>query len=249
MWKTTQNLPELAPGLIHVWRVSTADFQAQNPVLPQLLTEPERQRVARFHFEHHRRAYLVTHAVMRRLLGHYLGLAGNEVVFGFNGCGKPYVDLQQTPTDVGGFQFNISESKGTALLAFGLCAEMGVDVEAWRPELEIERLANRFFAPGETRQLMSLPAAWRRSAFFCGWTRKEAYMKARGLGFSLPLASFEVSLHPDEPPALLSTTEAGVTVSDWRMFSLEPGAGFAGALTLPGPARLELLDFTPELLK
>ena len=248
MWKTIQNLPGLAPSWVHVWRLRTADFREQAPLLLLRLSDPERQRVARFHFEHHRQAYLVTHAVMHLLLDHYLGMQGGQVVFGYNNCGKPHIDLTQTPTSVRGFQFNISESKGTALLAFGLCTEMGVDVEAWRPDLEIERLANRFFAPGETRRLLAVPPAQRRAAFFYGWTRKEAYMKARGLGFSLPLASFEVSMHPAEPPALLSTIEPGVVVSDWRMFSFEPGEGFAGALALTGPAQLELMDFTPQLL-
>ena len=248
MWKQTLALPTLQPGQIHVWRLATSDFRGCEDRLAQFLSLEEQQRVARFIFDHHRHAYLVTHGVMRRLLGHYLGLEPEQVMLMLNPCGKPSVDFTRTPATVNTFQFNISESRGMALLAFGLCGELGVDVEAWRQELDVRRMAGRFFAAGEKKSLLALPASVQRAAFFYGWTRKEAYMKARGLGFTLPLASFEVSLDPGGEPRLLSSQEADVRVDEWQMFSLEPGEGFAGALAVHGPAQVTPLAFTSPLL-
>ncbi len=248
MWDPCQSLPGLQSGRVHVWRAGAADFAARQGRLERLLAPEERRRLERFHFAHHRQAYLVTHALLNLLLGHYLGLQPQQVSLLCNDYGKPAIDFTRTPCALPRFHFNISESRSVALLAFGLDGELGVDVEAWRPDLDFERLANRFFAPGEKQRLLDLPPALRQAAFFHGWTRKEAYMKARGLGFSLSLSAFEVSMHPAEPARLLASSEPGVTVSDYSLFSLEPGAGYAGALASAGPAQVQTLAFTPALL-
>ncbi len=249
MWRDPDEIPVLQAGLVYVWRVQVTDFSACLPALHSLLDKAEQERVHRFIFERHRLAYLVMHGALRILLGHYLGLPPRQVCFAYNPNGKPSLDFGRLSISaVPDFQFNISESSGVGLMAFGLCGELGVDVEAWRPQVDFERLAQRFFAPPESQALLSLPEEQRQAAFFDGWTRKEAYMKARGLGFALPLDDFVVALRPGEAPCLLQTREAGVNVREWHILALQPGEGLAGALAVHGAARLETLAFTPRRL-
>ena len=102
-------------------------------------------------------------------------------------------------------RFNISHSDGVALYAVTRGREVGIDLELVRRGLEIEEIAERFFSRLEIATLRALPTPLRRYAFFLCWTRKEAYIKARGEGLSLPLDQFDVSLIPGEPATLMST--------------------------------------------
>ena len=84
--------------------------------------------------------------------------------------------------------------------------------------------------------LRAVPPHSRHIAFFNCWTRKEAYIKARGMGLSLALDQFDVSLIPGEPPALLSIREEGQHISNWSLYDLYPGNDYIAALALEGHA-------------
>src|SRR6202041_2760043 len=101
-----------------------------------------------------------------------------------------------------GLQFNVSHSHGLALFAFAVAQQVGVDVEMVRADFAGEKIAERFFSSQEVRALRSLPAAVQDDGFFLCWTRKEAYIKARGEGLQIPLKSFHVSLTPTKPARL-----------------------------------------------
>jgi 4'-phosphopantetheinyl transferase len=102
--------------------------------------------------------------------------------------------------------------------------------------MEWESVAERFFSPYEVRMLKAVPPVIRHIAFFNCWTRKEAYIKARGMGLSLELDSFDVSLTPGEPAALLNIREEGQDSSNWSLYNLYPGGDYIGALALEGHA-------------
>jgi 4'-phosphopantetheinyl transferase len=102
---------------------------------------------------------------------------------------------------------------------------VGIDVEKIRPEAATDDIAARFFSEQEVKELSMIPDEARTEGFFRCWTRKEAYIKARGKGLQIPLRSFSVSVKGDESPDL--TDEDG---SSWRVYSLQPAPGFAGAL-------------------
>jgi len=131
-------------------------------------------------------------------------------------------------------QCNVSHSHELALLAFSYRRELGVDVEYMRTNIEYEDLARHSFSPNEQAVLLALPPEVRQQAFFNCWTRKEAYIKARGMGLSLDLAIFDVSLVPGEPIALLASREDQREVARWRFYELDPGPGYAGALAVEG---------------
>jgi 4'-phosphopantetheinyl transferase len=121
-----------------------------------------------------------------------------------------------------------------ALYAVTRGREIGIDLECIRFDLEVEKIAERFFSRREAATLRTLPPEVQRQAFFLCWTRKEAYFKARGEGLSLPLDQFDVSLIPGEPAALLSTQRDPYEVSRWSLQELTPAPGYAAALAVEG---------------
>ena len=85
--------------------------------------------------------------------------------------------------------------------------------------------------------LRTVPSQLQYEAFFNCWTRKEAYIKGRGLGLSLDLNQFDVSLIPGEPAAILNIREEGQDVSRWSLHALSPGPGYKAALVVEGHPR------------
>jgi 4'-phosphopantetheinyl transferase len=121
-----------------------------------------------------------------------------------------------------------------ALYAFTLQREVGLDLEFMRHDFACEEIAARFFSEREVAMLSALPVSQRVQGFFNCWTRKEAYIKARGVGLSLPLNSFDVSLAPEEPAALLSVSDGTGETQRWRLQELNPAAGYVAAVAVEG---------------
>ena len=149
------------------------------------------------------------------------------MVFGYSGYGKPSL-----PGDI---EFNLSHAGGIALLAICQARRIGVDIEAFRPNVKCEQLAKHFFSPAEVAALMAVCDEQRRAAFFACWTRKEAYVKALGKGLSMPLDAFDVSLTPGVRPRLIADRDNPATELGWRLEALTPAAGFAAALAVERP--------------
>jgi 4'-phosphopantetheinyl transferase len=121
-----------------------------------------------------------------------------------------------------------------ALYAVARGREVGIDLEFIRRDLEVEQIAERFFSRRETATLRALPTDLRKYAFFLCWTRKEAYIKARGEGLSLPLDQFDVSLIPGEPAALLSAQPDSDEALRWSLQELTLASGYVAALAVEG---------------
>ena len=109
-----------------------------------------------------------------------------------------------------------------------------MDVEFVRQDFDLEPFARRFFSPQETASLHALPQDQQVAAFFACWTRKEAYLKARGDGLTLALDSFDVSLEPGEPARLRAVQGDAQEAGRWSLAHLVPKPGFVGALALEG---------------
>lgn len=234
-WRTPEAFPALAPDAVHVWRIALAISDAELATRSGVLTADELARAARFHFERDRRRWIATRGTVRSLLAGYAGVAPTLVRFGLGPHGKPSLEIP----DGTGLEFNVSHSGELALCAVSRGRAVGVDVEAIRPEFATLSMARRFFAPAETAALAALPQREQTEAFFACWSRKEAYMKARGTGIALGLDRFEVSLTPGRPAVLLATHEEPDAAERWRLVALAPDDGYAGALVTDGPARLE----------
>jgi 4'-phosphopantetheinyl transferase len=151
--------------------------------------------------------------------------------FSYNAYGKPSL-AEMSESD--GLSFNVTHAEGMALYAITRNRAVGIDVESIQRQMEWESVAERFFSPYEVRMLKAVPPDMRHIAFFNCWTRKEAYIKARGMGLSLDLASFDVSLTPGEPATLLNIREEGQDISDWSLYDLYPGGNYIAALAVEG---------------
>lgn len=214
-WETPVRWPRLRDDEIHVWCVEL-DEAADAAALATCLSASERERAGGLPSSAHRRRFVVARATLRRLLGRYLGQEPGAVVFACGAHGKPFLPQ-------GGLHFNVSHTQGLALYAIASAREVGVDVEWMRLQVAHERIAARFFALEEREMLAQVPAEERRVAFYHIWTRKEAYLKARGDGLAAGLDTFAVSL---EAEALLHSGEG----RRWKLVAWEPAAGYVAAL-------------------
>jgi 4'-phosphopantetheinyl transferase len=220
----------LAPDEVHVWRASLDLPASRVCALGDVLVADERARAARFHFERDRTHWTVARARLRLLLARYLGGPPDRFRFALGAHGKPALARPEG----GDLRFNVSHSQDLALYAVTRGREVGVDLEGLRPDFATDEIAERFFSPAERRALRAVAPELRCDAFFACWTRKEAYIKARGLGLAIPLDAFDVSLAPDEPAALLATRDEPGDSVRWSLAALSPGPGFAGALVAEG---------------
>jgi 4'-phosphopantetheinyl transferase len=213
---------------VHVWRVALDRSQATIERLSRLLAADEQVKTGRFRFAKDRNQFIIGRGLLRVLLGHYLACEPAQIRFRYSSYGKPSLeDGKQV-----GLQFNLSHSHQMALLVFTRGRDVGVDIEYMRPDVEFEQLARHFFSPTECAVLLDVAPALRKETFYNCWTRKEAYIKARGEGLSMPLDLFDVSLRPGEPAALLQCRENPAEVARWSLHALLPGEQYAAALAV-----------------
>jgi 4'-phosphopantetheinyl transferase len=174
---------------------------------------------------------VVAHGLLRTILSRYVDVEPGRLQFRRGDRGKPYL-APVAGSDL--LKFNMSDSVDLALFAITHEREVGVDVERVRSIVEAQDIAREFFSPQEYATFCTLPAEQRREAFFACWTRKEAYLKARGQGLYLPFDQFDVSLTPGESAALLGTSGDPREASRWSLRELCPGPGYAAALAVAG---------------
>lgn len=186
-----------------------ADYQA-------VLSVDERERAARLRFDDARERYVLGRGWLRHILAERLQRPAAEIRFRYGERGKPGLD-HDTP-----LTFNLAHSGDYLLLALAENVSLGVDIEAFRPQPHLRTMARDNFSTKEQAALFALPADEQLAAFYRIWTRKEAYIKATGDGFSLPLTDFDVT-HTDPP----QIERAG---DRWRLLALDLPAGVIGAM-------------------
>jgi 4'-phosphopantetheinyl transferase len=190
------------------------------------LSTDEKARARRFFFRRDRNHFVGTRGILRELLGRYMSRSPEDLQFDYSALGKPSPRGEISNQSV---QFNVSHSHGLALLAFARGRNLGVDVEFVRSGFASKEIADRYFSRQEVAELRTLSPSLQEEGFFLCWTRKEAYVKARGEGLHIPLESFQVSLTPGQPEKLDSPDSCR-----WRMWSLHPDPQFVGALVAEG---------------
>jgi 4'-phosphopantetheinyl transferase len=215
MWSEPPTSPSLQSGEAHVWRTSLEQPQERVDEFLRTLDDDERARASRFHFEKHRRNFVVGRGVLRLLLARYLGTRAQDVRFEYGAHGKPVLAGEHRAESL---RFNASHSGEMALYAFVRDREVGVDVEVIKGDFATEEIAERFFSAPEIKLLSALPVTEKPVGFFRCWTRKEAYIKAIGSGLSHPLDQFDVT----------------VEIPGWSILDLDVEAGYAGALAVDG---------------
>src|SRR5215213_3885133 len=226
-WTAPPPSLSLETGTVHVWRLTLDQEDDRLERFRKTLEPDELKRAARFHFEKHRRHFIVAHGFLRSIIARYLETQADALRFSYGAYGKPALASGHS------LRFNLSHSNELALLAVTLDAELGVDVEHIRADFATEDIAHRFFSHAEVEAFSALPKEEQVAAFFRCWTRKEAYIKAIGKGLSQPLDAFDVTLAPGTPPALLRAEDDDA--SRWLLTDIDAGTGYAGALAVERP--------------
>ena len=225
---------------IHVWQ-AVLDADVQNlGQLESTLSLEEKARADRFHFVKDRNRYVVARGLLRNLLGGYLQRAPASLEFSYGEYGKPTLSGGDAPSRI---CFNLSHSSSLIVYAFARGRNLGIDVEQIRPESAGEGLAQRYFSKREVSDLRMLLPEARVEGFFHCWTRKEAYLKATGMGLQIPLDGFSVSLLPDEPAQFHGGVE-----SHWHLAAFHPAEGYVAAVVYDGaPCSIKYFSTNDDL--
>lgn len=223
--------PTLGHDEVHVWRASLELPASALERLLAVLCGEERQRAAKFVFARHKEHFIAARGILRHILARYLSKPPSELLFEHNSYGKP--SLRADACGGRPLHFNVSHSGGLALYAFSNDVPVGVDVEQVRQDFATGEIAESFFSPAEVRAFKGLPSHSKTEAFFNCWTRKEAYIKALGMGLSHPLERFTVSLAPGTPAQLLCDETDPTEAARWSLRDLPIDPGYAAALAVP----------------
>jgi 4'-phosphopantetheinyl transferase len=180
----------LTSGEIHVWLAFYDENTEEQLQLAyrELLSSAEREQEARFYFARDRHRYLITRALARTVLSRYVSTHPKEWIFSANAFGRP--DIVNAEGRDACLSFNISHTDGLIVLAVAKDRALGVDVENVGARKALMEIAGRYFSASEVAQLRAAPLRQQQYCFFEYWTFKEAYIKARGMGLSLPLDKF-----------------------------------------------------------
>lgn len=204
----------LPAGTIRVWFADLRALAGRLEPLRALLTADELERAERFTMERLTNRFILRRGLLRVLLGRCAGRAPESLRFDYGSHGKPEL--------AGGPAFNLADSEDSVAIAVAAEGRIGVDIERLRDIDSADGIADRFFHADECTALHALPPERRDEGFLLAWTRKEAFIKAAGLGLSMPLDQFAVSVTPGDPVAVLSIDEAlrgdAGQPGDWSLF-------------------------------
>jgi len=214
---------------VDVWRVSLDAEKNSLDSLQQILSEDELIKATRLKSLKTRNHCIASRGFLRLIVAPYLDVKPTELRFQYGPHGKPALAEKFLNS---GICFNVSHSHGLALYAVASGSMVGVDIEKILPDLAYAQMAARYFSPKEMETLQKLPPDQQREGFFNCWTRKEAYLKARGYGLDFPPDRFSVSLVPGEPTVLLDHTSDPREVSMWSIEDLDPGPGYSAGLAV-----------------
>jgi 4'-phosphopantetheinyl transferase len=233
---------EIGPGEVHCWTFQPARFVADE--LAPVLSTDERARADRFVFERDRMEFVVCRGVLRHLLSLYGGAPPRDLQFEYSPRGKPALASNSGAR----IQFNVAHSRGAGLIGVTCALPVGVDIERMDAFERVATLVPTCFAPEEQAEFASLPERSQPRAFYAGWTRKEAFIKATGEGLSRHLHSFAVTITPDACPRLLRCNGDPASTAAWMIADLRADPGFAAAVAVPAPAAITARSLLPQFL-
>ncbi len=213
----------IPPNEVHLWCVYDEEIFASELLSKyhNLLNSEEKEQQKRFHFSQHRHQYLITRALVRTVLSRYLpSIRPDELQFKKNTYGKPFVSNSALLFPL---EFNISHSEKMIILAVTNVVKVGVDVEYMARDGNAVSIVDRFFSPREISELKSLEQDQQGDRFFDLWTLKEAYIKARSMGLSIPLDKFSYSFTEDDTIKIFFDREHIIDNPDhWHFWQVKP---------------------------
>jgi 4'-phosphopantetheinyl transferase len=212
----------LLPQEIHLWLAFYAEIRDPHlhAAYREILSAEERAQEPRFHFPADRRRYLVTRALVRTVLSRYAPIAPADWVFAENAYGRPHAVNAVSPDS--SLSFNISHTHSLIVLGITSGRDLGVDVESVCARAVSLGVAEHYFAPAEVAALATVPASQQQYRFFEYWTFKESYIKARGMGLSLPLDEFAFHFPDDRSVNIEINSGLKDNPTRWQFWQFQP---------------------------
>jgi 4'-phosphopantetheinyl transferase len=205
---------------IEVWNIHLPEHRADAAQYRKILTDEELERAAKFLKPDDANGFIVCRGLLRRILADCLKSDPAELRFPRNAQGKPFLEG-------GELEFNVSHSRERLLIAVTAGRAVGVDIEFRRSGLNMASIAKRWFAPEEQAFFQSLENP--EQGFFDVWAKKEAYVKALGVGIYKDLNTFAVPV--GETPFCPTLGNDG----QWFFQTLEIDSGYAAAVVSEAP--------------
>jgi len=230
-WENPPHDLVLPEDEVHVWRASLEAPGTGMAELRCILSRDEVGRANRYLSKSNGRRFLVARGLLRTILGCYLGVSPTALFFDYGRNGKPELVPGCNP---GGLRFNLSHTSNTAIYAVTRNRAVGIDIEDPSRTVDMQPIVRRNCSKQEQADLQSVPEEMKRQAFFTCWTRKEAYIKARGDGLSAHLNQITVSLIPGEPARLIETPEGKDEAARWTIKDIKAGGEYIAALIAEG---------------
>ena len=222
-------LPNLPASEVHVLVFDLVSSAAHITALREHLSPDEVARAEAFHFPIHAERFATTRGMLRCLLSQYVDLQPSEIEFAYNSTGKP--SLASGNSEENNVQFNVSHSNDQCLIAFSRGMEIGADIESsGRDFSNMDLLAGRCLSDEDLARFLGLEESAKRDAFFRFWTRKEAMLKAIGVGLGHPLKSFDVSFLANEPVRLVRSDETFGDADSWSLQEIEVSSEYRAAI-------------------
>lgn len=227
--QTNRAIP-LTPGEIHFW-LAPYDVpigESVRSAYRRLLNREELAQEPRFYFAKDRQRYLVTRALVRTVLSRYISISPREWIFTTNAYGRPEIVNEQARNQ--DMVFNISHTDSLIVLAVTQQRALGVDVENLQAREAAIDIADHYFAAEEVAELNAAPRHEQQYRFFEYWTFKESYIKARGMGLSLPLDKFSFHYPGDHAVEIAIHPELADDSSRWHFWQFQPSPEYLVAV-------------------
>lgn len=181
------NMIQLTDQEIHLWQIKPKEIN-QSEELFALLSQSEKEKVARYRLDTAKHTALITRAFIRLILSKYASVDPQQWQFSISELGKP--EIQDAPIPL---RFNLSHNDELIICAICLEKDIGCDIENLSRKISVNAIAERFFSTQEAQLIKSSP-----TKFFQYWTLKEAFVKATGLGISQGLETFSFEVKDAE---------------------------------------------------
>lgn len=219
------SVPALGSSELHVWAFL---LDQPGPSAGDLLSAEERQRANRYQLEENRNRFIAARGTLRQILSAYTHIRPEAIVFEYGEHGKPGI---RQPS---GLHFNLSHSHDLALVAVTRVGPVGIDVEHIRAVRRFLDIARTHYFEWEQGILETMSERDQLHAFFWGWTRTEAYVKAVGHRHSLPLNQLKLSPSQREQSDLVTVENPSGGVTPWFLHSFQPASDFVAAVAVEG---------------
>lgn len=225
-------------GEAHIWYATLESLRPRAQEFAELLDPVEQERAQRFRFDHDRERFILGHGLLRSLLSRYLKRDGSLIRMARGPFGKPFLERKD-------LRFNMSDTKDAVLVAFTHRTEVGADIETMTRRVDHASVAEHYFTAPELQSILDASGgsdtrSQQKRRFLELWTRKEAVLKASGVGIMDDLKALRVD---GERNTMLITHDAFVKMAAPEYHVITHSIGEDHVISLASPVAIRRVQF------